>query len=271
MGGIIVCVEATTVPLSGNLHTVAAALPLQPETATPRLRHALHRPQRRLIHPRDGRHQEVPRHQPERQGPLLDCSSPYVIETLGVLSSRRTLRYLYKILTSMLTLFANICACHWHYHYPSIWYVYMATWWARDISIENSSSTCDGINNFHSVPLLVTALFWTGDEIGKYCLLLSVFSSIFCNDVECSSYIYLYIYYITYYVYQKDKRKHDVDNKIQSNRWWLLVTTVSNHWCFSHTENWKIKALPKHRNKIFLLGSSEFLVFIYVSCITQVP
>ena len=109
------------------------------------------------------------------------------------------------------------------------------------------------------------------NQIGKYCLFLSVFSSIFCSHVECSSYIYLYIYYITYYVYQKDKRKHDVDNKIQSNRWWLLVTTVSNHWCFSHTENWKIKALPKHRNKIFLLGSSEFLVFIYVSCITQVP
>merc|ERR1712210_83384 len=55
------------------------------------------------------------------------------------------------------------------------------------------------------------------DQIGKYCLFLSVFSSIFCSHVECSSYIYLYIYYITYYVYQK-KKKPDVDKKIQSNR-----------------------------------------------------
>ena len=76
--------------VAGNLHPASSALPLQPEAAAPGLRCLLHRPQRRLLHPRDGRHQEVPRYQPERQGPLIDCcSSPYVIETLGVLSSRR--------------------------------------------------------------------------------------------------------------------------------------------------------------------------------------
>ena len=71
----------------GGVHATAAALPVQPEAASHGLRAALQRSQLRLLHSRDGGHQEEQSHQPERQSPLIDsCSSPYVIETLGVLS-----------------------------------------------------------------------------------------------------------------------------------------------------------------------------------------
>ena len=81
------------------------------------------------------------------------------------------------------------------------------------------------------------------EEIGKYCLLLSVFSSLFCNHVECSSYINIYIsngynLYIIYHASQKYSRKHDV----QKNRWWFVGLMCYHKW-FSHTQK-------KLRNKI---------------------
>ena len=140
-------------------------------------------------------------------------------------------------------------SCHWHYHFPWIWHVHwMATWWVRDISIENSSSTCHRGSTTFIQFLCWKQRFFGLDEIGKYCLFLSVFSSIFCNHVECSSYIYLYILYNILCISKIKRKTWSWQNDPIKPMMIICGPTLCNHCCFSHTENWEIKAVPKYRH-----------------------
>ena len=153
----------------------------------------------------------------------------------------------------MLTLFfANICACHWRYHFPWIWYMH---WMASGGRVIYPSKTVPppvkGSTTFIQF-LCWKQHFFGLDEIGKYCLFLSVFSSIFCNHVECSSYIYLYILYNILCI-SKRKRKAWCWQKDPIKPMMIICgTTLCNHCCFSHTENWEIKAVPKYRDFFYL-------------------
>ena len=82
---------------------------------------------------------------------------------------------------------------------------------------------CRRSNNFQRVLPNGNRTFFL-EEIGKYCLLLSVFSSLFCNHVECSSYTNIYIsngynLYISYIMLVKSIVESTMFKRIDDYLW----------------------------------------------------